>query len=111
MFHLGSRKNRSVIMWYISHYNMKLLFESRDNEGLLEHCALSRFVEVRLHARVETWRDSAHSVDDMIIRLRTLRRILKGTGPRRRQRESNPLEVASALIDQLEGSRIQAAPS
>lgn len=80
-------------------------------QAMEDYAALSRFDEVRLHARVETWRDSAHSVDDMIIRLRTLRRILKGMGLRRRQSESNPLEVASALIDQLEGSRIQAAPS
>lgn len=87
------------------------MYESRDNGGLSEYASRLWFDEVWLHARVETRRDAAHSVDDMIIRLRTLRRILKGTGLRRRQSESNPLEVASALIDQLEGSRIQAAAS
>lgn len=43
------------------------------------------------------------SVDDIVISMRTLRRILKGMGLYRRKNESDPLEVASFLIDKLDG--------
>lgn len=39
----------------------------------------------------------------MIIRLHTLRQILKSMGLYRRQNESSPLEVESFIIDQQEG--------
>jgi len=43
------------------------------------------------------------TVDDIVMSMRTLRRVLKCMGLYRRKNESDPLEVASFLIDQLEG--------
>ena len=43
------------------------------------------------------------TVDDIVISMHTQRRILKSMGLLRRKNESDPLEVASFLIDQLEG--------
>ena len=44
--------------------------------------------------------------DYIVISMRTLRRILKCMGLYRRKNESDPLEVASFLIDQLEGKKL-----
>ena len=43
------------------------------------------------------------NVDGIVVSMRTLRRILKSMGLYRRKNESDPLEVASFLIDQLGG--------
>ena len=44
-----------------------------------------------------------NTVDNIVISMRTLRRILKCMGLYRRKNESDPLEVAAFLIDQLDG--------
>ncbi|KAK7886541.1 hypothetical protein WMY93_026162 [Mugilogobius chulae] len=46
-----------------------------------------------------------NTVDDVVMSMRTLRRLLKRMGLYRRKNQSDPLDVAAFLIDQLDGHK------